>query len=133
MLDDRTAMRADLDEQNFRLWNNASNRFGWESYTGLTIGSAEIVSLAAPGRCEDLAGLPPTWIGVGTLDLFHEECMAYAHGLQAAGVACNTEVVEGAFHGFDALTKAPVVRRFRQAQMASLASALGCAEAGRGR
>ena len=125
MLDDRTATRTDVDETYMRLWNNAANRLGWESYTGLPAGSPEVTPLAAPGRCLDFTGLPPAWIGVGTLDLFHDESLAYAGGLRAAGVGCSLEVVDGAFHGFDFVSKSPVVNRFRQTQLAALALALG--------
>ena len=59
-------------------------------------------ALASPARCEDLSGLPPAWIGVGTLDLFYEEDRAYADRLSAAGVEREVHVVvHGAFHGFD--------------------------------
>lgn len=125
MLDDRTATRTDIDETCVRLWNNRANRLGWESYTGVPAGSPGVSPLAAPARCRDFVGLPPAWIGVGTLDLFHDECLAYADGLRTAGVPCAVEVVDGAFHGFDFVSKSAVVNRFRQAQIAALASALG--------
>jgi acetyl esterase/lipase len=125
MLDDRTANRTDIDERMFRLWNNKANRFGWQSYTGCRPGSDGIGGLAAPARYEDLSGLPPAWIGVGTLDLFYEECLAYADRLREAGVNCQLDVVTGAFHGFDAVRpKAGVSREFRSAQVAALAEAL---------
>ena len=61
-----------------------------------------------------LAGLPAAWIGVGTLDLFHHEDLAYAARLTAAGVPCQTYEVPGAFHGFDGLAlKTPVaIKRY---------------------
>jgi acetyl esterase/lipase len=125
MLDDRTAERTDLDESNFRLWNNEANRFGWQSYTGHRPGSDEVSGLAAPSRLDDLAGLPPAWIGVGTLDLFHDEDLAYARRLREAGVECELDVVEGAFHGFDLVrAKAGVSRAFRSAQLTALGAAL---------
>jgi len=125
MLDDRTAERTDLDESNFRLWNNEANRFGWQSYTGHRPGSDEVSGLAAPSRLDDLAGLPPAWIGVGTLDLFHDEDLAYARRLREAGVGCELDVVEGAFHGFDLVrAKAGVSRAFRSAQLTALGAAL---------
>src|SRR5438105_238231 len=34
MLDDRTALRTDVDERRLRLWTTKSNRFGWRSYLG---------------------------------------------------------------------------------------------------
>lgn len=127
MIDDRTANRTDIDERLLRLWNNKANRFGWESYTGRPPGSPDVTGLAAPSRCEDLTRLPPAWIGVGTLDLFHDEDIAYAERLASAGVACELDLVEGAFHGFDVIQpKAGVSRAFRAAQVAALADALGC-------
>jgi acetyl esterase/lipase len=124
MLDDRTATRA-MDETRVRLWNNKANRFGWQSYTGHAPGSAEVTGLAAPARCEDLAGLPPAWIGVGTLDLFYDEDVDYASRLADAGVKCELETVPGAFHGFDSIRSgAPVSKAFRASQAEALASAL---------
>jgi acetyl esterase/lipase len=125
MLDDRTATRTDIDESMFRLWNNKANRFGWQAYTGCRPGSDGIGGLAAPARYEDLSGLPPAWIGIGTLDLFYEECLAYVSRLRGAGVPCQLDVVTGAFHGFDVVRpKAGVAREFRSAQVAALAQAL---------
>ena len=125
MLDDRTAVRTDIDGRNLRMWNNKANRFGWRSYTGLEPGS-EVSGLAAPARYEDLSGLPPAWIGVGTLDLFYDEDLAYADRLRSAGVPCELDVVHGAFHGFDLVQpKAGVSRSFVSAQAAALSLALG--------
>jgi acetyl esterase/lipase len=54
-------------------------------------------------RVANVAGLPPAWIGVGSIDLFVEEDMEYARRLVHAGVATELLVVPGAFHGFDLL------------------------------
>ena len=126
MLDDRTTLRSDIEESHFRLWNQKSNRFGWQSYLGQTPGSAGVSGLAAPARHEDLSRLPPAWIGVGTCDLFHDEDVAYAGRLEQAGVPCQLHVVEGAFHGFDAVApKARVSRDYQAAELAALAGGLG--------
>jgi acetyl esterase/lipase len=125
MLDDRTATRTDLDETHMRCWDNAANRFGWRSYLGVTPGSVDVDPLAAPARHENLSGLPPAWMGVGSLDLFYEEDITYANRLSEAGVACERHVVDGAFHGFDlARPHAGVSRQFRAAQTKALADAL---------
>ena len=125
MLDDRTATRVDPGASKRRLWSNTSNRFGWQSYLGQAPGGAEVDGLAAPARVDDLSHLPPAWIGVGTSDLFYDEDVAYAERLNAAGVACELDVVQGAFHGFDAIKpKAGVSEAFRAAQVAALAAAL---------
>jgi acetyl esterase/lipase len=116
MLDDRSADRTDLDDSGHRLWGRSSNRFGWDAY----VGNADR-SVAVPARREDLSGLPPAWLGVGTLDLFHDEDLAYAERLEAAGVPCELEIVPGAFHGFDGMVpKAQVSRSFFKSQCALL-------------
>lgn len=119
MLDDRAVAKSGV-RQNYRLWSESSNRFGWKSYLG-----AADPDVAVPARRRDLSGLPPAWIGVGTLDLFYEEDLAYADRLKAAGVPCDVEVVPGAFHGFDAVAPGkPVSRAFFDSQCASLRKAL---------
>ncbi|MGV0646662.1 alpha/beta hydrolase [Mycolicibacterium sp. XJ2546] len=120
MLDDRTCDRRDLDNPGLRLWNQTSNKFGWAAY----LGDAD-PDVAVPARRVDLSGLPPAWIGVGTLDLFHDEDLAYAERLQAAGVHCEVEVVDGAFHGFDGIApKAAVSQAFFNSQCAMLRQVL---------
>ena len=124
MLDDRTVVGPSADDRNLRLWNTASNRFGWRSYLGTEPGGTTVSGLAAPARAEDLSGLPPAWIGVGSLDLFAAEDAAYADRLRAAGVPCKLLVVPGAFHGFDLVSaNAPVSQSFRAAQVDALARA----------
>jgi acetyl esterase/lipase len=119
MLDDRTVDPA-LDQPGFRLWNTRSNRFGWTSY----LGGAD-PDVAVPARRTDLAGLAPAWLGVGTLDLFCAEDLAYAARLNAAGVECEVHEVPGAFHGFDGLApKAAVSQAYFDSQCASLSRAL---------
>lgn len=119
MLDDRTVDPA-LDQPGFRLWNTRSNRFGWTSY----LGGAD-PAVAVPARRTDLAGLAPAWLGVGTLDLFCAEDLAYAARLNAAGVACEVHEVPGAFHGFDGLApKAAVSQAYFDSTCASLSRAL---------
>jgi acetyl esterase/lipase len=123
MLDDRTT-DGGVDPGVLRLWNQRSNRFGWAAYLGGRTGD-EVPATAAPARAEDLTGLPPTWIGVGTNDLFHAENVAWAQRLQAAGVPCELVVVDGAYHGFDgAEPRAGVSRDFLRSRIGALREAL---------
>jgi acetyl esterase/lipase len=50
-----------------------------------------------------LRGLPPTYIGVGSLDLFVEEDVEYARRLMRSGVSVECHVYAGAVHGSDCL------------------------------
>ena len=119
MLDDRSAIRTDLLENDYLTWNQKSNRFAWESYLMKECGAIDVPPYSVPARREDLSGLPPTWIGVGTLDLFHEEDVTYAQRLKNCGVPCELHVVPGAFHGFVmAGLQVKVVQDFRNSQIA---------------
>lgn len=113
MIDDRTAIRGELDPVKHRLWTNKLNRVGWSCYLGCAPGAGELPPYAAPARREDLSGLPPAWIGVGDIDLFCEESRRYAQRLRDAGVSCEFTLVSGAPHGFEVLApNAPITRDF---------------------
>ena len=117
VIDDRSVQPG--QERNFhRVWDVRSNRFGWGAYLG---GRSDVPDHAAPARRQDFRGLPPAWIGVGTLDLVHDEAVAYAARLRQAGIPVALEIVEGAFHGFDAAApKAEVSKRFIAAQIEAM-------------
>jgi acetyl esterase/lipase len=119
MLDDRTAARTELDAVKHRLWNNRANRAGWTAYLGHDPGrpgpdehttehtnlvaehsTDPVAEYAVGARRTDLAGLPPAWIGVGEVDLVHDEDRDYSERLVAAGVPCEFVAVTGAPHGF---------------------------------
>lgn len=121
MLDDRSAIRADISDADLLTWTQQSNRFGWESYLDQACGSESLPPYAVPSRREELKDFPPTWIGVGTLDLFYDEDVAYAQKLQRDGVDCELEVITGAFHGFDQFTHGlSIVQAFRRSQIEAL-------------
>lgn len=124
MLDDRTALRRPAPGVGRLLWRPRSNRFGWTSYLGRAPRHQDAPHYAAPARRETLTGLPPAWIGVGDLDLFHDENVAYAERLTAQGVPVQLEVQPRMHHAADQLTDAPTVRRFRSSMVHALGAAL---------
>jgi acetyl esterase/lipase len=118
MLDDRTG--ADRNGPKRFMWTETDNQLAWQWY----LNGADAKE-AAPGRREDLSGLPPAWIGVGKLDLFYPECLEYARRLREAGVPVHEEIVPGAFHAFDLIAdKAPIAVNFFASQRDHLWSAL---------
>lgn len=121
MLDDRTVLRTDVDDSHNVTWTQESNRFGWESYLGKECGVENVPAYSVPARRRNLSGLPPAWIGVGSLDLFHDEDLAYAQRLTENGIECELVIVPGAFHGFDVFDpQIPIVNDFRKTQISSL-------------
>ena len=111
MLDDRTAQREDLDAVKHFAWSNRENRHGWRGYLGAEPGNSRVPDFAVAARRDDLSGQPPTWIGVGEIDLFHAEDLAYAERLRTAGVEVEVDVVPGAPHGFDSWAPGVAVTR----------------------
>ncbi|ERG65060.1 hypothetical protein L332_11500 [Agrococcus pavilionensis RW1] len=103
MLDDRTAARTELDAERHFVWDNRANRLGWRALLAREPGAATVPEHAVPARRDDLRGLPPAWIGVGDIDLFHDEDVDYAERLREAGVDVQLDVVPGAPHGLDAI------------------------------
>jgi acetyl esterase/lipase len=113
MLDDRTgSTRQKPPFMGGAGWTPAHNRFAWQAFLGVPPGSARVPSAAAPARVENFRGLPPAFIGVGSIDLFVDEDIAYAQRLIASGVATQLEVVPGAFHAFDTVPGTRIGARF---------------------
>lgn len=101
MLDDRTgSSRVPPRQVGHIVWTPQANRIGWRSFLGREPGGRNVPAQAVPARRTDLAGLPPTFIGVGTVDLFVDEDIEYARRLVEAGVPVRLETVPGAFHSF---------------------------------
>ena len=74
MLDDRTVTEAEPHPfAGAFIWTRDSNRFGRTSLLGCEPGGDEVSPCAAASRATDLKGLPPTFIAVGSLDLFLEQ------------------------------------------------------------
>lgn len=101
MLDDRTALREDLTEENHFVWTNRNNWGGWACYLNQPPGMAQAPAYSVAARRESLEGLPEAWMGIGDIDLFYEECVAYAERLNASGVPCELLVTEGGPHAFE--------------------------------
>ncbi|MEL7208924.1 MAG: alpha/beta hydrolase, partial [Actinomycetota bacterium] len=125
MLDDRTVLVDDHEGRGVFVWTPTSNRFGWSAYLGGHPREVDDRPYAVPARTEDLAGLPPAWVGVGELDLFHAENVDYASRLGAAGVDCALHTVPGMYHAADGIAAgAESMREYRAAMVSALDDAL---------
>lgn len=125
MLDDRNDTLSSHAILDGRVWNRAANLVGWSAYLAGRAGSPNVEAYAAPARATDLAGLPPAYVCVGTLDLFLDEDITYARRLLDAGVPTELHVYPGAFHGSTGtVPNAALSRRWREDELASIRRAL---------
>lgn len=125
MLDDRTAQRAEREGLWALGWTPRSNRYAWRSYLGHEPGLPSTEPYAVPARRADLTDLPPAFVGVGDVDLFHDEAVDYARRLREAGVPCEVMVVPGMPHAGDGVApQHPPVAAYHRATLAALADAL---------
>jgi len=74
--------------------------FCWRTY----VGGDDLVRAnepdASPLRAADLSGAPPAYIAVAGHDVLHDEGIAYARALEAAGVAVTLRDFADMAHGF---------------------------------
>lgn len=115
MLDDRTTTRypADWPALPFLTWKAEENAMAWDAYVGAGKRGkpeADVSPYAAPARAASLAGLPPTYIDVGGLDLFRDECVEYAARLARENVEVEFHLYPGVPHGFESAWGITVVK-----------------------
>ncbi len=95
MLDPRQETWINRPIDHHGVWHRKANIGAWKAYLGDT---DNISPYAAPALANKYNRLPPTFLIIGDNDLFLDENMAYAHGLQRSGVAVDLHTIPGAFH-----------------------------------
>lgn len=109
---------------NHPVWNQSTSLNAWEMYLDGEPGK-DASPYAAASRAENLEGLPPAYVCVGTEDLFCDENIEYARRLNEAGVATELAVLPGLYHGADGLVPdAAVSKRMREGYLRALQDAL---------
>lgn len=98
------------------VWTRANSAYCREAY----LGGDNPSPYASAARANDLSGLPPAYIAVGSLDLFVDECLAFTARLIRAGVPAELIVYPGAFHGFKMAATASVTQRAEHDNIAAL-------------
>ncbi|KAL2070791.1 hypothetical protein VTL71DRAFT_13817 [Oculimacula yallundae] len=79
-------------------YTGIQNISAWDMALPGKRGSKEVSIYVAPGRAEDLSGLPPTYISVGTGDPFRDEDVAFASKIWECGGRAELHVWPGAWH-----------------------------------
>jgi acetyl esterase/lipase len=121
MIDDRNETGSSHEITDIGVWDRAGNIEAWNWY----LGGREPDQYAAPARAADLSGLPPTFIDVGTVDLFRDEDIAFATRLMQAGVPTELRVNPGAYHGAEVFAAgSPMSERIWAGRLDALRRAL---------
>lgn len=102
MLDHRNDSDSGWQMQGVGVWDRTANAEGWAAYLG-NLAADEVPAYASPARADDLSGLPPTFIEVGSAETFRDENIDYAARIWAAGGDAELHVWPGGAHGFEAL------------------------------
>ena len=124
MLDDREITPS--SHWQVPIWSPENNRFGWHCYLGDLYGQDDIPAYGAPARAENLQGLPPASVWVGTSDIFCDENILYAQRLIQAGIPTELHVYPDAPHGFDGVAPNSVLARRCKREIRNwLATAIG--------
>lgn len=124
MMDDRTCVRPHNPATGEFIFTPTNNHFGWKALIGGEPGRDDVSPYAAAARAQDLAGLAPAYLVIGTLDLFLDETVDYAMRLNRAGVPVELQVYPGCPHGYSIAREAPVSLRAMAEKRAALKRAL---------
>lgn len=125
MIDDRNISASSKAITNIGVWDRKASLESWAWYLGDAHGRDDISPYAAPARATNLEGLPPTFIDVGTHDLFLDEDQEFAERLKAAGIPVDFHISEGAYHAAELFAPdAKVSREIWNLRFAALKKAL---------
>lgn len=121
MIDDRNETPSSHEISDIGIWDRAGNIEAWSWY----LGGAEADQYAAPARAQDLTGLPPTFIDVGSVDLFRDEDITFAQRLLQAGAPTELHISVGSYHASETLApEAPLSQRIWSLRIDALRRAL---------
>jgi acetyl esterase/lipase len=121
MLDDRNETTSSYEITEVGIWDRGGNLEAWEMY----LAGQDADHYAAPARATNLTELPPTFIDVGTMDLFRDEDIAFVGRLVEAGVPTEFHLYPGAYHASENFApEAELSQRIWATRLAALRRAL---------
>ncbi|MGL6009578.1 MAG: alpha/beta hydrolase, partial [Culicoidibacterales bacterium] len=89
------------------IWNAKRNAQMWANYSPKPQNS---VMVSQPLQTETVAKLPPTYIEVAEFDCLHDEGVAYAQKLEAAGIDVTLMQTSETIHGYELAFSAQFVQ-----------------------
>lgn len=119
MLDDREQTPSSIELDGDGVWDRTSNRTGWTALLGDRRGGPDVSNYAAPARADDLEGLAPLFVDVGSAETFRDEVLDYAARIWRAGGEAELHVWPGAYHCFEIVAPTATVSRHALAARAA--------------
>ena len=95
VIDDRLETTSMRSAGPWPMWSPSQAATSWRLY----LDGRPADQYAAPGRAEDLSGLPPAYVVTCELDPLRDEGIDYATRLMTAGVPVELHCWPGTFHG----------------------------------
>lgn len=100
MLDDRNNTPSARQMEGLGVWDLRSNATGWDALLGKAAGGNNVSGYAAAARADNLSGLPPIFLDVGSAETFRDETVTFASRLWDVGGDAELHVWAGGFHAF---------------------------------
>ena len=91
------------------MWNAKLSAKMWRGYVQNE--NAPDIAYASPMEATSFVDLPSAYVETAEFDCLHDEGLAYAQALQAAGVMVELNETKGTMHGFDIVEKAETTKR----------------------
>lgn len=96
-----------VEKYQYAPWSKTANEQMWRIF--LMRGCRDLKKVIPMKN--DLHGLPPTYMEPLEIDILRDEALAYSEKLRKANVAVTCNLVKGAYHGYDADLKSPLVKK----------------------
>ncbi|CAK7200668.1 hypothetical protein SEUCBS139899_003366 [Sporothrix eucalyptigena] len=102
MIDDRT-IKGNPELEKFAVWKYHNNLDAWGALLGGRdkVGAEDTSPYAAAARVKSVAGLPPTYVEIGGLDIFRDEAVQYARRIMDENIDCELHLYPGVGHSFE--------------------------------
>jgi acetyl esterase/lipase len=109
VIDDRCTTASMQNGEGLYIWDSRNCRDMWNQYIGPD--RSAVSPYAAPGRADDLSGLPPAYVMTCEHDPLRDEGLSYATRLLHAGVPVELHNYAGTVHGFDFMMQSGISSR----------------------
>lgn len=121
-LDNRCSRYASMRLYAEAAWPLKNNLTMWREY--LKNEKDGLDAYLIPMTASNVTGLPRAYIEAQQIDTLRDEAIAYARKLKEAENPVTLKIIEGSYHGFDADTRNPFVRKVVEERMKQMCEML---------